>query len=147
MEYDRYPRPDTVKMISYALLAEAVLGIFYLVYLLAMRPALAANVTILACTAVGSVLTAICGWYLLRGANWARILFFAGHIPIVMVLLCAMYGVLALVGLIIPLLVSLYLIGLPANRFFTHRDTLSRNPKVQRAHKGGNREREGRYDY
>ena len=101
-------------------------------------------------------LTALCAIYMLRGANWARILFFVSCVPVVAALrifieMCVAYNEVAAVpawiGCILCVLVYCIALSMEgANRYFTRRDTFFKAEKKSR--KGGGRsEHAGRFDY
>ena len=97
-----------------------------------------------------------CGIFILRGANWARLLFFATGLPMV----CLSTTVLSSSGIVFRVIIvltgALSLITQSSNRFFTGRDTLFRRTKHQQPDDESfsdldsdarQPKRRGRYDY
>jgi hypothetical protein len=102
-----------------------------------------------------SLLGIACGTFMLVGANWARLVYFAGYLPFFawVVLTVAPERI---VGFIFTALCSLLLLTPGSNRFFLGRDTLfPHSHKVLEESEGvsenspekRHRTRRGRYDY
>lgn len=94
---------------------------------------------------VYALLAAMCAFYIFKGANWSRILFFIlAAINIVRRVQVGGHFWLIFTGGILGLLVVLLLTPC-AHRYFTGRDPFLRRPKDSTL--PGTRPREGRYEY
>ena len=150
----RYSRPTSVTVICSLFLFFSVVG-------------LAASYGIIAdaenksdhwagaCLLLLSILSIASGVFMLRGANWARILFLTVCLP----LFCALTLVTAperIIRLFFLVLLALRLIARPSNRFFTGRDTVFRRATPQESSNASSSQpdaettrssRRGRFDY
>ena len=108
---------------------------------------------------VSPFLCAASGAYMLRGANWARILFFTGCFPlfaafIVFMMMTSHVEPRVLLRCVAVGLLSTRLLSRRANRFFTGRDTVfvrkpreQREPERQERRESQRVSRRRRYDY
>jgi hypothetical protein len=120
-------RPASVTIVCCILLIFAVLGIRMLIHLLLWEPEGREN-PVMTFAIASPVLTGTMGIFMLRGANWARVLFFAAVIPIMVLLGWAILGggpvAWALLPLSVAVLLSALLLSKRANQFFIGRATL-----------------------
>jgi len=145
-------RPTSIKAIGCILQAYAAFGVWILTGILIGKAPGRDEPWVLICASALPVIAASCGWFMLRGANWARILFFTAFIPIHLSLLAALGGPCRMLQIFALLVAGLFLMARSANRFFTGRDTLfkTRQPdlyQIQRDQKSRIDQRVGRYDY
>jgi hypothetical protein len=145
MQPNRYPQPVTVLVIGCILLVYALVAVWTPVALLIANAASWPDPVFLTCAMVLPPLLAICGSFILRGAAWARALFFAACIPLYLVLVAWKGEHFGIVGILPPFSLSLFLISAPANRYFTGRETFFK--AQQHDALAGQRERGGRYEY
>lgn len=145
MQPNRYPQPVAVLVIGCILLVYAVAAVWTPVALLVGNAAGWPDPVFLSFAMVFPPLLAICGSFILRGAAWARNLFFAACIPLHLFLVAWQGEHFGVVGILPPFLLSLFLISGPANRYFTGKETFFK-PQQHDA-LTGQRERSGRYEY
>ena len=143
-------RPVAVTVISYLMLACAPLEILMLIDTL-RDGADGWNDPVFMTYGIASpVVHATCGLFMLRGANWARILFFTACIPLIVLWLFQM-GIAAALEMIprvvVALLVSTRLLSQEANRFFTDRDTIFARQRIRGRKKSEPISQDVRYDY
>jgi hypothetical protein len=109
-----------------------------------------------ACALAAFSLSGVIAVFMLRGANWARVLFFTVYLPAVCVL-TVFVALDRIFGLPFYLLLNLFLLNGSANRFFLGRSTLFRKshsraadevPRVEPETSSRRRSRHrGGYDY
>ena len=144
MQNRPYPRPDSVAFVSYILLTYAV----WIPVDCFLRKVVGVDDPLFKDYSVACpILYAICGCFMLRGSNWARILFFGACIPILLALLASEERPMVILRSIVPLLLALILLTRGANRFFIGRTTLFKPRPVEERPKDYVKPRGGRYDY
>jgi len=152
MTSSRSQQPTSVKAIGCILLIYALFGVWILAGILMGTAEGRDDPWVLICASALPVIAASCGWFLPKGANWARVLFFTAFIPIHLSLLASHGGPAKMLQIGALLVASLLLVARSANRFFAGRDTLfkTRQPipcQIQREQKSRIDQRFGRYDY
>src|SRR5689334_5034360 len=120
MKKQQFPRPVSVTIISVLLLVMASFGIWLLIDALRGGEGSHSDPALIAYLAISPVIYAGCGIFMLRGANWARVLFFVLVIPALFVLVLASIagGVAMVPRLLFAVIISLSLLSRHANRFF-----------------------------
>ena len=143
-------RPVAVTVISYLLLACMPIEIWMLIDTI-REGADGWNDPVFMTYGIASPIAhATCGIFMLRGANWARVLFFTACFPLIGLLFFQM-GLATALGmiprLVVALLLSTRLLSQEANRFFTARDTIFARQRNQGRKKSEPLSHDGRYDY
>jgi hypothetical protein len=147
MQNRRHPLPKPVKFAGFALLAYAAVAVWAMQGSLLKDAPGGDDSMVRDYLKIAPPLYAVCGIFILRGANWARILFFGACAPAILAALIAQGKLPAVVYMLLPLVLALFLISKNANRFFAGRDTLF-NPKTrEQQRREHNEHRRGRYDY
>jgi hypothetical protein len=93
------------------------------------------------------VLYAFCSVFLLRGANWARIPFFATCLASVLVVMIAQGSMSTVGSILFPILPALFLLSRDANRYFIGRDAIFQPRPEEEQRRQQDARRGGRYDY
>ena len=130
MKKHRFPKPISVMVISYLLLFVAAVGVVAFINVLLTDSESRKDSAFITYAIVSAVLHATCGIFMLRGANWARIAFFAVVFPIVLGLGLRARGPADLPWHLVFILLCLRLLSKPANRFFLGRSTLLERKRV-----------------
>jgi hypothetical protein len=153
MQHRRHSQPTSPRVIGCALLAYAAYGVWILYKTVTTNPAWRDDQLAAICAVGLPLLSAISGSFILRGANWARILFLAAFIPIYLIFTLSQGGHYFLLYAVIPLILGPSLLSRDANRFFAGRDSFFKPPpgpgplQLQRQRKEWEDKRSGRYDY
>src|SRR4051794_8066963 len=88
----RSHRPGSVTIISYLLLIVAAIGVLMVIDVLLGDGESRKDSMFMTCAVVSPVLFSTCGFFLLRGANWARMAYCVIAMPVVGVLLILTTG-------------------------------------------------------
>jgi hypothetical protein len=120
----RRPRPAIVSFIGYCLIGNVIAALPYGFILLNdperrgdMNPA-----TLLLIGFVGPLLMAALGHFILKGKNWARLLFFSMSIPYSILLLDYQMGAVSLLRVMLLMAFAFFLAHAASQRFFTGRE-------------------------
>jgi len=143
-------RPVAVTVISYLLLACAPLEILMMIDTLREGADGWKDPVFMTYSIASPIAHATSGLFMLRGANWARVLYFTACVPLIGLWLFQI-GIAPALGMmprvLVALLVSTRLLSQEANRFFTDRDTVFVRQRIQRGAKSEPISRDGKYDY
>src|SRR5689334_5762161 len=116
MDRRYHHRPTSVTVISVLLLLAAAGGAFLLAATFLKPGAVKQDPVLLGCLIGSLVVTGSSGLFMLRGANWARILYFAVCFPAKIISCFFVPPGLVLLNLVITVLFSLCLVSENANR-------------------------------
>ncbi len=152
MKPKQFPLPMAVKAIGWILLTYAAYGIWVLISPFIHHTPARNDSTFLMGATMLPVVSAVCGWSMLKGVNWGRILFFTICIPLYLGFLFLQGGRHAIFFVIPPVLIAPFLISRDANLFFIGRTTLSKPAppvyhETEQQKKYREDQRRGRYDY
>jgi len=155
MKHNRFPRPAPVTFTG------NLLWIWGVISFLLVDPKVRAEIPYYACIVASALLYAVCGIFVLRGADWARILVFVALLPAYVVDAAIGFYIhgpiteddgmsvaaLVLVNFIIFFVIGALLLSVDANYFFVGRSTFFRKRKGGGTRHSYRNARPGSFDY
>ena len=157
MRRSRYRRPTPVSVVCYLLLASASVGVVRAI-LLGFFPKpppgeLPIPRFLVAIDFAETVVIGVCGYFMLQGANWARITFYIGSVMLIYGFLVMEWSGGTFFSIVKLIIMGAVLATPRANRFFTGRDPNRDHTRLDPAQSETepvvrrSRRRERRYDY
>lgn len=144
MPSKNYPRPSSVRLAGYLILAFALGEIFLCWSDFAHRTPELAGLYRRAYYVTEPLVAILCGIYVLRGASWSRVVFLAVVTPLpIFFAMCLGSSTLMTWFGLAPVLLCLPLMSREANRFFVRRDTFF----PERSMEEKRQERRSKYQY
>jgi len=124
----RRPRPTVVSFIGYCLIAQIIVALPH-GFILLNDPERRGNLnppTLVLLGFVCPLLVAVLGHFILKGQNWARLLFFTMVIPYSVLMLSSQMGAISLLRVMALMIFSFCLCQFAAHRYFTGRESSRR---------------------
>jgi hypothetical protein len=141
-----YLRPPSVSLVCYLLIIGAAFGLFIALNVL-REPGAENNRVVEGIALAVPLASGICGSLMLRGLNWARIVFFCVDVPLAITWLVLQMDGFAIFRLTLLAVYCIVLLRPRANRYFTGRDN---RPARERSDDGNDPlpiARKRNYDY
>ena len=145
----RRPRPTVVSFIGYCLIAQVIVALPQ-GFILLNDPERRGNITPSALVLVGFVcplLMAVLGHFMLKGQNWARLLFFTTVIPYSVLMLASQMGAISLLRVMALVIFTFCLCQYAAQRFFAGRELGRRRVPAKPPRQQSAPIRSARYQY